>query len=256
MLIWNVIRGLPGGRPAASWPAGSPDCTAAGARHQRLKMTPGAYRSDARTEAEWLAGTDPRSLLVALERKTGGRKPRLYACALARSLWPYLGDERSRAVVEVAERYADGAATESELIRARQAAVLAARGPASRLAAWAGDRHPWQAARMVVVAAQHALAESTREVWTRPLAECSQKLIPCVFGNLFRSVACDPSWHTSTAVALARAIYAERAFDRLPILADALEDAGCDAADLLAHCRGEGPHVRGCWVVDLLLGKE
>ena len=60
---------------------------------------------------------------------------------------------------------------------------------------------------------------------------------------------------TSTAVTLARSIYAERAFDRLPILADALEDAGCDAADLLAHCRGDGPHVRGCWAVDLVLGK-
>ena len=48
----------------------------------------------------------------------------------------------------------------------------------------------------------------------------------------------------------------DRAFDRLPILADALEDAGCDNADVLAHCRGEGPHVRGCWVVDLILGKQ
>jgi hypothetical protein len=54
---------------------------------------------------------------------------------------------------------------------------------------------------------------------------------------------------------LADAIYAERAFDRLPILADALEDAGCDSADPLAHCRGDGPHVRGCWVVDFVLGE-
>ena len=65
----------------------------------------------------------------------------------------------------------------------------------------------------------------------------------------------DPRWLTSTVLDLARAIYVERAFDRLPILADALEDAGCDSADVLAHCRGEGPHVRGCWVIDLLLGK-
>ena len=62
-------------------------------------------------------------------------------------------------------------------------------------------------------------------------------------------------WLTSTVLGLARAIYADRAFDRLPILADALEDAGCDDADVLAHCRGDGPHVRGCWVVDLVLGK-
>ena len=66
----------------------------------------------------------------------------------------------------------------------------------------------------------------------------------------------DPSWLTSTVIALAEGIYSDRAFDRLPILADALEDAGCDHADILAHCRGDGPHARGCWVVDLILGKE
>jgi hypothetical protein len=54
---------------------------------------------------------------------------------------------------------------------------------------------------------------------------------------------------------LAQAIDDERAFDRLPILADALEDAGCTDADLLNHCRGPGLHVMGCWVVDMLLGK-
>jgi hypothetical protein len=68
-----------------------------------------------------------------------------------------------------------------------------------------------------------------------------------------RSVRCR---FTSTAVALARGIYEDRAFDRMPILADALQDAGCDNEDILDHCRGPEPHVRGCWVVDLLLGKR
>ena len=77
-----------------------------------------------------------------------------------------------------------------------------------------------------------------------------------VFGNPFRPVTTDPSWLTETVVSLATGIYAERAFDRMPILADALEEAGCDHTDILTHCRGDGPHVRGCWVVDLLLGKE
>jgi hypothetical protein len=54
---------------------------------------------------------------------------------------------------------------------------------------------------------------------------------------------------------MAQAIYNERGFDRLPILGDALEDAGCTDRDILDHCRGPGPHVRGCWAVDLLLGK-
>jgi hypothetical protein len=77
----------------------------------------------------------------------------------------------------------------------------------------------------------------------------------CIFGNPFRPVAADPGWLTSTVVELAQGIYADRSFDRLPILADALQDAGCDNPDVLDHCRGPGPHARGCWVVDLVLGK-
>jgi hypothetical protein len=64
------------------------------------------------------------------------------------------------------------------------------------------------------------------------------------------------AWNGGTIPKLAQAIYAERAFERLPVLADALEDAGCTDADILGHCRGPVPHVRGCWVVDFLLGKE
>jgi hypothetical protein len=74
-----------------------------------------------------------------------------------------------------------------------------------------------------------------------------------IFGNPFRPVAIDPNWLTPTIVDLAHGIYADRAFDRLPILSDALQDAGFENPDVLAHCRGEGLHVRGCWVVDLVL---
>src|SRR5262249_4978285 len=78
-----------------------------------------------------------------------------------------------------------------------------------------------------------------------------------IFGNPFRPVTLDPPWLTSPAVALAQGIDEERAFDRMPILADALQDAGCDCADILEHCRDpKGGHVRGCWVVDLVLGKS
>jgi hypothetical protein len=77
-----------------------------------------------------------------------------------------------------------------------------------------------------------------------------------IFPNPFAPPRFDPAWRTSTVVALARGIYDERAFDRLPILADALQDAGCDNDDLLAHCRGPGPHVRGCWALDLCLGLD
>ena len=77
-----------------------------------------------------------------------------------------------------------------------------------------------------------------------------------IFANPFRPLTFQPSWRSATAVSLAQAIYDERAFDRLPILADALEDAGCDNADLLDHLRSPGPHVRGCWALDLILGKK
>jgi hypothetical protein len=75
-------------------------------------------------------------------------------------------------------------------------------------------------------------------------------------GNPFQPLVFAPHWRSETAVSLATGIYDERAFDRLPILADALEEAGCDNADVLAHCRGDGPHARGCWVVDGVLGRE
>jgi hypothetical protein len=83
-------------------------------------------------------------------------------------------------------------------------------------------------------------------------------LLRDLFGNPFRPVVIAPSWlkwNSATVPKLARAIHDDRDFDRLPILADALEDAGCDNTDILTHCRGPGPHVRGCWVVDLILGK-
>jgi hypothetical protein len=90
-------------------------------------------------------------------------------------------------------------------------------------------------------------------------SEATRRLHFALFLDITRSnrgVAFDPCWRSETAVSLASAIYAERAFDRLPILADALEEAGCDHPDILAHCRGDGPHARGCWVVDLVLNKS
>jgi hypothetical protein len=75
-------------------------------------------------------------------------------------------------------------------------------------------------------------------------------------GHLLHAVHFDPRWRTSDVVGIARGIYDERAFSRMPILADALMDAGCEDETVIEHCRGDGPHVRGCWVVDLVLGKE
>jgi hypothetical protein len=81
-------------------------------------------------------------------------------------------------------------------------------------------------------------------------------LIRDLFGNPFCPVTFDRRWRTSDVLGLAQAIYEDRVFERLPILADALMDAGCENEDIIAHCRSDGPHVRGCWVVDLVLGRE
>jgi hypothetical protein len=97
------------------------------------------------------------------------------------------------------------------------------------------------------------------------VAEAAEKtaqaaMVRDLFGNPFRpKPAVDPSWlawNGGTVAKLAAAIYDGRRFADLPILADALEDAGCADADILAHCRGGGEHVRGCWVVDLLTGRQ
>src|SRR5262249_38200098 len=81
-------------------------------------------------------------------------------------------------------------------------------------------------------------------------------LIRCLYGNPFRPVVFNPEWRTETTVGLAARMYDGRDFWAMPILADALQDAGCHNADIPAPCRDPGPHARGCWVVDLVLGKE
>jgi hypothetical protein len=78
-----------------------------------------------------------------------------------------------------------------------------------------------------------------------------------IFGNPFRPITFDPAWRTDTVLSLAGQMYESRDFGAMPILADALQDAGCDNEDVLNHCRdANATHVRGCWVVDLVLGKE
>jgi hypothetical protein len=111
--------------------------------------------------------------------------------------------------------------------------------------------------------ASRALATSTATVNSEAWHQANEKekriqyqILHDIFGNPFRPVAFDPAWRTSTALAIAQGIYDDRAFDRLPILADALQDAGCENGDILSHLRGEGPHVKGCWALDLVLGKE
>jgi hypothetical protein len=101
-------------------------------------------------------------------------------------------------------------------------------------------------------------AAKSGKVVAQAWVKCQERqclIIREIFGNPFRPIHFKPFWRTSNVISLAQTIYDERKFDQKPILADALEDAGCTNTEILGHCREPGPHVRGCWVVDLLLGK-
>jgi hypothetical protein len=217
------------------------------------------------TEDKWLAAANPLHLLLHVKRtapglrtKHGRRKFRLFACGCARRVL----SERSaviRPAIEAAERFADGELDATELYAVsttifRDPVWKSSPRSLRRVVLCLIDPETWRSVqtwRWATNPDMDALRGNKPTEEKRHLAE----LVRDLFGNPYRPVKFDRSWRTSTAVGLADGIYADRAFDRLPILADALEEAGCDNADMLAHCRGDGPHARGCWVVDLVLGK-
>jgi hypothetical protein len=212
------------------------------------------------TEAEWLAGGDPDPLLECVRgfKLLTARKARLFACGCFRLVWDRVTHEDVRTTVAVAEERADRRVSQQELDRHRYPMTHPSDDVANWLALAAqslavANLNPRYVAWSVRAAVENARYSAARSgVDYPPQAD----LIRCHFGNPFRPVTADPAWLTSTVTTLAEGVYADRAFDRLPILADALQDAGCDNADTLNHCRGNGVHVRGCWVVDLLTGRE
>jgi len=108
------------------------------------------------------------------------------------------------------------------------------------------------------VSVTHPSHRAWSQAWQNELQADQAKqadLMRCVYGNPFRPASCEPTWITPTVLSLAQSIYTDRTFDQLPTLADELEKTGCANQEILGHCRGPGPHVRGCWVVDLMLGK-
>jgi hypothetical protein len=209
------------------------------------------------TEAQWLACTDPDAALRQVRRRASQRKLRLFAVACCRQVW-HLLDPKHHESVAVAERFADGEATVAEL-RAAHSSLLdpyhfAHPTDESRAASFAGYQvahgAAYDAARIAAESARHALPPGT-EAAAEQIA-----LLRDIFGNPFRRFRIDTKWRTDTALSLARQVYESRDFGAMPILADALQDAGCESEDILAHCRHpHATHVRGCWVVDLLLGK-
>jgi hypothetical protein len=216
-------------------------------------------------EATWLACAEPEVLLRSpTPADASRRKARLFACSCVRRIWPLLADERSRAAVLTAERLADGVADEPERQAAFEAALQACqeapRGGAELAAANAaasvlipylqGIKGVPRHAREALAGGRRRLARArSAQLLAAAEAEAQAVLLRDLFGNPFRPTpvldSAAPAWNDGAAVRLAEAIYQEHAFDRLPILADALEEAGCTDQAVLGHCRG-GPHARGC----------
>jgi hypothetical protein len=224
------------------------------------------------TETDWRTSIDPQIMLDWLRKsgKLSERKARLVGAAVCRRIWDLL-TERSCQAVELAERYADGEATTDELSAAHDAAfdvaaALAEMGDAtldaSRAAAWAaaGAVHPHELTEGVTWEAADAGGRGN---------ECGAQacLLRDIFGDPFTPLPrLDPTWlawNDGAVVQLAQAAYENRDLPSghldgslLGVLADALEEAGCTDADLLAHLRSPGPHVRGCFALDAVLGRN
>ncbi|MCI0462973.1 MAG: hypothetical protein L0Z62_39000 [Gemmataceae bacterium] len=220
------------------------------------------------TESEWTACQAPGPMLEFLSGRASARKLRLFACACceyALDLGRDAPDDRS---VEVARRYELAAARallpqvvnsvrETCLWDALGGVLAADAGEAAREAArHATENYSWLGGMDYLDAwgQYHEWQSRTEPDFAGVLRE--------IVGNPFRPVALDPAWRTPAVVPLAQAAY-ERALPsgrldpaRLAILADALEESGCTSAELLAHLRSGGEHVRGCWGLDLVLGRE
>jgi hypothetical protein len=193
------------------------------------------------TEAEWRASTDPVAMLEHVREYASGRKLRLFAVACCRHNWEALTED-GRDAVEAAEQFADGEITAEALREAW-----------SRTAAFTCES-----------LASSSLEPYPLHYWIR--CQCENfdlndavPILHDLFDHLFYHRTIEPAWlrlGDALVGRLAEGIYADQAFAQLPILGDALEDAGCADRALLDHCRSGGEHYRGCWVLDLLLRKQ
>ncbi len=208
------------------------------------------------TEAEWLVCPDPAALLRFAHPRAAPRRLRLFAIACYRRVWHRLG-EAQRQVVRLAERCVESPPSSAPL-SAEEIDWLAGM-PYFLEDAFLAACHASEKACWALVDHAHWQGKSTRrDLRDAYLTEKPQQseLLRCILGNPFRPRALDPGWLTwsdGTVDHLARAIREERRFADLPVLADALEDAGCESRELLAHCRQPGGHAPGCWALDLLL---
>lgn len=193
------------------------------------------------------------------------RRGCLVVCAACRRLEERLAEwPGAMQLIEMAERFADGLISDRDAELATVAAEC-----------WASDRradrqlghaNPLRPLRYLAphYLPQGAWAGATQKVLRKVVPKAHRAAADRAWVEISRDVygppagrsVMEPRWRTPAVVAQARCIYEELTFSQLPELAEALVDAGCDSAEILAHCRSEGPHVRGCWVVDLMLAKE
>ncbi|HEY1190777.1 MAG TPA: hypothetical protein VGE74_24315 [Gemmata sp.] len=233
------------------------------------------------TESDWFSCTDPTAMLGFLrDRGASDRKLRLFAVACCRRIWSLLPPV-CRVAVENSEGYADGlesAESRDAVARAAEAlaldlnrggrwgdfAIYATAATVDATSAHAGTIPPAISAASTVAhaVARAAAGESPPDKYDTELdaVEARERvaqshLLRDIVGNPFRAPSFEPEWRTDTVMALAAQMYASRSFDAMPILGDALADAGCPDGEILEHCRRPGPHVRGCFVVDLVLNK-
>jgi hypothetical protein len=218
------------------------------------------------TEAYWLSADDPGRMIRFLGDRLSDRQARLFAVACCRPFEQAL-DPTCRKALLVAELYADGQRAASTLAKARAGvtAVLGQTPPTARegpmLVTWLCQPafvRQWalQVARgsasLLAARDPHPTAKAARRV-----AGVGQaRVLRCVAGNPFWPAAWDPRWRSADVRGIAVGMYEDRAFDRAPILADALQDAGCDEVGVLRHLRKDTAHVRGCHVLDWVLAKE
>jgi hypothetical protein len=211
------------------------------------------------TEEDWLACRHPVRLLEHLQ-VTDSRKLRALAVACCRRIIAFVDDLRMVAALDAAERFVDGEIT-AALLKHHHNAASDAYCEAEHESAWAAV---WCASRPVVGwnVCSHAVQVRAFADWDSEQAAQSA-LVRDIFGNPFHPIAINCVWLTPTVTLLAEAAYHERILPsghldptRLAVLADALEEAGCTDQAILDHLRSPGPHVLGCWPVDLVLAKE
>lgn len=212
-----------------------------------------------REEKVWTATSDhPRKLLEILEPELLAgrlqRKWRLYLCACARRLDQMLSP-LDRDALDVAERFADGQASLDELLWTRKNTT--GRSPAQIVSNLANNclyrNGTFRLLELTLFDNDDAAALSGD---TRTEFRIQAALVKDIFGNPFQPMIAEPCWKSSTVLDLARTIYDRHRYELLPLLGDALMDAGCDSADWIDHCQYDAPHARGCWVIDSLLGKS